>query len=612
MSPVIMRAAQGAGTRRQSQGARIDALTEQVAGLAEQLSAFAATFQQALAAPRLQSVPTVATESDSISSPSASPQIGSHDGAFEYRSSIGQIRGFSGADSGFVGAGAISSQVPPQVLGPRVSGGAVLNRTVGAPESQGLQGATAGLAGQALQGAIGGTAGLSTERDPSAAASTGPPAPASARAPPAVAPAPGVHATAAAAARAASPPAAGPSVVLAARDDSEFLRKFTETGRQLWRCVAERNRLPGVQLNAYLADVERLVSEAGTTPKSQRAYEKSDYFAQSFAHWLQRRGLDAAPAWQLGMLLAGRGTIAGLQTLCAPKQAKSGSASKQGLTALAGALEDVLNVTYTGRTIDAPGANFAMRATRVIDGLGHLAGLDMEASVQRGMEEIRTIIIAGADPSTTQRLVEEYLAGVIEHWNRHRTDWLTGQVSEAVYVPSKCDPACPGMPASWATAARRLAEDYRVARMANQLMDPLRARLHAAETALAALALTAKGRMPAAASTATGSAAQAPAADRQSRARAKMDAKRDSIRAAPQLETAFDEGVPRVVQDAGGCSGYCLPGLARWNGVCMVTKVEQEAYCRNIRRRENQGVVWEECDEGFHKLLSCPRDLFSK
>ena len=122
---------------------------------------------------------------------------------------------------------------PPQVLAPRVSGGAVLNRTVGAPESQGLQGATAGLAGQALQGAIGGTAGLSTELDPSAAASTGPPAPASARAPPAVAPAPGVHATAAAAARAASPPAAGPSVVLAARDDSEFLRKFTETGRQL-------------------------------------------------------------------------------------------------------------------------------------------------------------------------------------------------------------------------------------------------------------------------------------------------------------------------------------------------------------------------------------------
>ena len=233
MSPVIMRAAQGAGTRRQSQGARIDALTEQVAGLAEQLSAFAATFQQALAAPRPQSVPTVATESGSITSPSASPQIGSHEGAFEYRSSIGQIRGFSGADSGFVGAGAILSQVPPQVLGPRVSGGAVLNRTVGAPESQGLQGATAGLAGQALQGAIGGTAGLSTELDPSAAASTGPPAPASARAPPAVAPAPGVHATAAAAARAASPPAAGPSVVLAARDDSEFLRKFTETGRQL-------------------------------------------------------------------------------------------------------------------------------------------------------------------------------------------------------------------------------------------------------------------------------------------------------------------------------------------------------------------------------------------
>ena len=113
MSPVIMRAAQGAGTRRQSQGARINALTEQVAGLAEQLSAFAATFQQALAAPRPQRVPTVATESGSISSPSASPQTASHEGAFEYRSSIGQIRGFSGADSGFVGAGAILSQVPP-------------------------------------------------------------------------------------------------------------------------------------------------------------------------------------------------------------------------------------------------------------------------------------------------------------------------------------------------------------------------------------------------------------------------------------------------------------------------------------------------------------------
>jgi hypothetical protein len=366
--------------------------------------------------------------------------------------------------------------------------------------------------------------------------------------------------------------------------------------------VAERNRLPVDLLNAYLADVGRLVSEAGTTPKSQRAYEKSDIFAQSFAHWLQSHGLDAAPAWQVGMLLAGRGTIAGLQTLCAPKQSKHGSASKPGLTALAGALEDVLSVTYTGRTIDAPGTNFAMRATRVIDGLGHLAGLDMAASVRRGMDEIRTILIAGADPSTTQRLVEEYLAGVIEHWNRHRLEWLTGQVPEAVYVPSKCDSARDDMPASWATAAGRLAEDYRVARTANRLMAPLRDRLHAAEAALAGL--SAKGRTPAAASPATGREAKAPTADLQSRARAEMDSKRESIMAAPQLKATFDEGVPRAVQDAGGCSQFCLPGVARWNGACRVSKAAQEAYCRHTRRCESQGVAWEECDEGFHKLLS--------
>ena len=606
MSPSTRRAALGSAKRRQSTSteAKINGLADKLAGLTEQVGKMAAAMQQMLAAPRHPRGPTVAPESSSFASPSRSPLVASLDGTHPYSSSPGQQRRLSGADTGFVGAAATWPQVSPRVLRPVVSDDYVLNRTVGAPESQGVIGGIA--------------AGLSTEPDPSAAAFTDPPAggppaaptrggfvhgaPAPARAPPAVAPAPGVHAAAAATARAASPPAAGPPVVPAARDDSEFLRKFIEDGRKLWGFVAERNRLPVDLLNAYLADVGRLVSEAGTTPKSQRAYEKSDIFAQSFAHWLQSHGLDAAPAWQVGMLLAGRGTIAGLQTLCAPKQSKHGSASKPGLTALAGALEDVLSVTYTGRTIDAPGTNFAMRATRVIDGLGHLAGLDMAASVRRGMDEIRTILIAGADPSTTQRLVEEYLAGVIEHWNRHRLEWLTGQVPEAVYVPSKCDSARDDMPASWATAAGRLAEDYRVARTANRLMAPLRDRLHAAEAALAGL--SAKGRKPAAASPATGREAKAPTADLQSRARAEMDSKRESIMAAPQLKATFDEGVPRAVQDAGGCSQFCLPGVARWNGACRVSKAAQEAYCRHTRRCESQGVAWEECDEGFHKLLS--------